>query len=175
MRACCCVSIMSTKDIATLAIGAIGAAVALMTFVRALSEYRQQGRQHRSEQFFAFGRRVEEQPAFQKIRGLLDAEVAQDPNATTALAEVPAPEKFQFLGAYEELALLVRSGLVRAEVAHYMHGYYAIRCSRSDGFWNGEDGPARGSYYWSLFNDFVREMEKLEGKRAAYRQNRLRF
>jgi hypothetical protein len=190
---------MTTKDIITLVIAATGAAVALLTFLRALIEYRQQGRQRRTEQFFAFGRRIEEQPSFQKIRDLLDTEVAQtvraeaaqklkaeaaqkleaeaaqEPDASQALAAIPASEKFEFLGAYEELALLVRSGLVRAEVAHYMHGYYAIRCKHSGGFWKGHAAPTLASYYWSLFADFVNEMERLEGKRAADRRKQLRF
>jgi hypothetical protein len=166
---------MTTKDIITLAIAAIGAAVALMTFLRAVMEYSAQGRQRRTEQFFAFGRQIEEQPSFQKIRDLLDAEVAQEPEATRRLAAVPAPEKFEFIGAYEELALLVRSGLVRAEVAHYMHGYYAIRCKHSGGFWNGDAAPTLRSYYWSLFDDFANDMERLERERAAYRGKRLRF
>lgn len=126
---------MTTKDIIALIIAAIGAAVALLTFLRALVEYTQQGRQRRTEQFFAFGRRIQEQKSFQEIRDLLDAEAAekldaeaaqkqdakaaqklkaaaaQEPDASQALAAIPASEKFKFLGAYEELALLVRSGL----------------------------------------------------------------
>ncbi|MGO9899774.1 MAG: hypothetical protein ACLP0J_08795 [Solirubrobacteraceae bacterium] len=166
---------MTTKDIITLVIAGVGAAVALMTFFRALLEYRQQGRQRRTEQFFAFGRWIEEQPTFQRIRDLLDAELAEDPNAGPELASVSASDKFQFLGAYEELAILVQSGLVRREIAHYMHGYYAIRCKHSDGFWKGDGAPALGSYYWSVFADFAGEMEKLEQKRSAYRRRRLRF
>lgn len=166
---------MTSKDIITLAIAGVGAAIALMTFVRAVLEYRQQGRQRRSEQFFAFGRRVDEQPTFRKIRDLLDAEVAQAHDATAALSALPPPEKFDFLGAYEELALLVRSGLVRPEVAHYMHGYYALRCRDSKGFWKGAGAPALDSYYWSLFAQFAREMDRLEQKRSALRLRRLRF
>jgi hypothetical protein len=40
-----------------------------------------------------------------------------------------------FLGFFEEVALMMNSGLIRKEVAHYMFGYYAIHCWDSKNFW----------------------------------------
>lgn len=85
---------MSTKDVITLAVAAVGAAVALLTFVRALLEYRQQGRQRRTEQFFAFSSRIENQPSFQRIRDLLDAELTPGDAASAELGALQPRTSF---------------------------------------------------------------------------------
>ena len=51
------------------------------------------------------------------------------------------------------------SGLLRTSVAHYMFGYYAIRCYQSKNFWNDVN---RDSYYWAIFVNFARKMEAIE-------------
>ncbi len=71
-------------------------------------------------------------------------------------------DKFVFLGLFEELALLMRSRLVKPEVAHYMYGYYAIQCLRSKGFWRGALPPDEQSVYWLLFKEFAEEMLEIE-------------
>jgi hypothetical protein len=48
-------------------------------------------------------------------------------------------------------------GIIRREVAHYMFGYYAIRCWDSDASWHGVN---RNSPYWSLFKNFASRDEK---------------
>ena len=66
-----------------------------------------------------------------------------------------------FLRYFEEIALMVNSGLLRKDVAHYMFGYYAIRCWESDYFWThlNRQGP-----YWALFREFAGEMARMEKK-----------
>lgn len=155
---------MSTSASITLVVAGVSSAVALLTFVYGVLEYRRQGRQRRTEQFFAFGRRVESDEIFVKLRDLLDAEAAEEPGATAELEGQPAKDKYHFMGAYEELAVLVNSGLVRLEIAHYMHGYPAILCKRSQGFWTGKNAPVRTDPHWHVFGEFADRMETLEAR-----------
>ena len=57
------------------------------------------------------------------------------------------------------MALVVNSGLIKPEVAHYMFGYHIVRCWKSDAFWAGVN---RQSPYWSLFRDFADQMSRIE-------------
>ena len=61
--------------------------------------------------------------------------------------QVRALEYFQkryFLGLFEELAILVQSGVLDKTVALYMFGYFAILCWKDDMFWGSSD--AMGEY-----------------------------
>lgn len=66
---------------------------------------------------------------------------------------------------------MMNSGLVRKDVAHYMFGYYAIRCWESEHFWSEVN---RKSIYWALFRDFVEKMKAIE-KTFSFRGRRYRF
>lgn len=117
---------------------------------------------------------MEERELYERICRMLDDEVAGEPDAVKALEAVPSRDKFLFLGAFEELALVMRSRLVSLEVTHYMYGYYAIQCLRSEGFWRGRAAPAKKSSYWMLFNEFAEEMAALE-RRGIASARTLRF
>ena len=64
----------------------------------------------------------------------------------------------------------MNSGLIKRELAHYMFGYYAVLCWKSDAFWSNVN---RLSPYWSLFADFCSEMlaeqERFEFRRMDFR------
>ena len=129
---------------------AIGATVvALGTLIKALLEYSRQGAQKRAETFVAMGARFEKDARFASICDLLETDDAE-------LALVPYGEKRDFLAFFEEIALMMNSGLISRPVAHYMFGYYAIHCADSKHFWKNVN---RGSAYWALFNHFVDEMK----------------
>jgi hypothetical protein len=166
---------MELKDVLTLALGGIGAAVALITLVRALVEYRRQGVQRRAEQFFALRRRLKENGEFTHIAGLLDAAAAGHPSETVRarqeLRGVRFSTKRDYLGLFEEVALAMNSQLINPSVAHYMFGYYAILCWESDDFWEGVN---KLTPYWSLLADFVERM-KLEQQSFEFERSTFRF
>src|SRR2546423_15449630 len=110
---------MTLKDMLTLIVAGVGTAVALMTLIKALLEYVQQGRQKRADQFFELKRRLKDNAGFKRIAGQM---------RQADFAKVTFEDKRDFLGLVEEVALVVNSGLIKLEVAHYMFGYYAIRC-----------------------------------------------
>jgi len=133
------------KDAATL----IGSAVALFTLFKSMLEYKKQGTLKRAELFFDMEER------YTKFLYLFDMLDHQDnEEIIKKLQSLPFGQKLDFLGFYEQLAMMVESGLIRRTVAHYMYGYYAIACWESDSFWNEED---RNDPYWHLFENFVEQ------------------
>lgn len=136
------------KDLATIVLAIIGIA----TLVKGVIEYTAQGAQKRAEQFLEMRKRLKDNATFKELCALLETD---DPG----LIAIPFKEKRDLLGFFEEVALMLNSGLIREPVAHYMFGYYAIRCWESNNFWSG---VSRESTYWSLFRDFVKRMKARE-------------
>jgi hypothetical protein len=120
--------------------------------MKGIYEYTRQLAQKRSEQYAEMRKRFRESKVIFKLIGMLET---NDSN----LAEVSWSEKVELLGFYEDIALMVNSGLIKHNVAFYMFGYYAIRCWESEYFWNDVN---RDSPYWSLFRNFVNEMTAIE-------------
>jgi hypothetical protein len=88
------------------------------------------GFQKRAEQYFELSKSFSENERFQKICILLEENDQK-------LETLPVHEKQEFIGFYENIALLMNTGLLRKAVAHYMFAYYAIRCWDSKYFWVG--------------------------------------
>ncbi|MDX2229127.1 MAG: hypothetical protein NW220_05800 [Leptolyngbyaceae cyanobacterium bins.349] len=142
---------MTLDDARNLAI-ILGTVVAAATLVKGLIEYMRQNAQKRAEHYTSMREKFKENDRFQELFELLD-------NDDPKLADLPYYKKLDFLGFYEDIALMVNSGLLKKPVAHYMFAYYAIRCWESDNFWGNLN---RDSSYWLLFKDFVEQMQKVE-------------
>lgn len=138
-------SLSLVKDISIIVAGL----VALITFVRGVTEYAAQGHEKRATQFVEMRRRYLETPEFQVILGMLI-------NDEPGLAEINPQQRRNFLGFIEEIALMVNSGLIREEVAHYMFGRYVCLANKSENLWKGLD---RDSLYWEVFRRFAAQME----------------
>lgn len=141
----------------------IGVTAALITFLKGVIEYSRQNAQKRAEHFVEMRRRLKENETFRKIVQFLE---------TDSLAlekEIKEIDKIDFLGFFEEIALMVNSRLIRKEVAHYMFGYYAITCWDNEHFWSNID---RKTLYWSLFRDFVEQMKDVE---KSFQYDRRKF
>lgn len=136
------------RDFATV----IGAVIALATLMKSVLEYTKASRQKRAEQVFALSDKLTENPQYTKLCCLLDLNSQE-------LSDIPFPEKRDFLGLFEEVALMVNSKLLNPRVAHYMFGYYAIRCWESEYFWITVN---KNSKYWALFRDFASSMKAIE-------------
>jgi hypothetical protein len=142
----------------------LGAVLALAALVTGVVEYGHQGAQRRAEHFLEMRKRLKENSTFKEMCALLEV---NDPK----LLEVPFKEKRDLVGFFEEVALLLNSGLLRLAVTHYMFGYYAILCWESDDFWSG---LSRESDYWALFRDFVARMKTVENS-FIFRRRVFRF
>lgn len=131
--------------------------VALITFVFGLGEYVKRGRQERALHFVEMRRRFLGTPEFKQVLSALHAK-------DDSPARLPVQDKRNFIGFFEEVALLVNSGMLRADVAHYMYGHYVLLADGSSSFWENLD---RDSVYWTLFRKFAADMrnEKKENPR----------
>ena len=155
-----CLSLTDAKDLANI----FGVGIAAFAFVKAMLEYKQQGVQKRAQSYFDLERKFLEDKDLREICILLDTD-------NTKLIEIPNERKLQFLGFYEQVALMLNSKLIESEVAHYMFGYYAVRCIDSVNFWNGED---KDSPYWALFRHFADRMKEFE-KDFRFDNSKLKF
>jgi hypothetical protein len=140
---------MMVKDVAEI----VGVCIALITLIKGVIEFRLQGTQKRAEQFLQMRDRYAE---FSELCALLEH---NDDVGNKQLQEMSFKLKRDFLGLYEEIALMMNSGILRPQVAHYMFGYYALRCAENNAFWQGLNYE---SSYWSLFRDFVNQMKQVE-------------
>jgi hypothetical protein len=147
------------KSIATI----IGAIIAVLTFLKGMIEYIKQGSQKRAEHFNIMRIKFKENAVFKEICDLLECDDEK-------LTSIKFADKRDFLGFFEEIALMMNSKIIKKEVAHYMFGYYAIRCWKSRKFWTNVN---KESNYWQLFNKFVTIMleiqEKFKFKNSNYK------
>jgi hypothetical protein len=148
------------KDIATI----IGVVVAFIALIKGLIEYIKQGAQKRADHFLTMRKRLKENDNFKNICALLETD-------SMALKDVPFKDKRDFLGLFEEVAIGMNSKLIKLSVAHYMFGYYAIRCYESHCFWESVN---RDSIYWIVFTDFAYQMKEME-KAFQFNRNKFRF
>ena len=153
-------SLSDWKDVAAI----LGAALAFATLLKGAIEYARQGAQKRAELFMAMQRRLTDNPTLDGITEMLETRDAK-------LADLPIKDKSVFLRFIEEIALMTQSGLLRKDVAHYMFGYYAIRCWESDYFWSNLN---RQGAYWALYREFAGEMAEMES-RAPFPAKRFAF
>ena len=77
------------------------------------------------------------------------------------LKDVSPEDKWRYLYFFEEVALLLKAGLIHEKVACYMFGYYAVLCDQSSSFWSASFPKKKD--YWFLFSDFVEHMKTYSG------------
>ena len=142
------------------AFGAIGSAI------YAAREYNRQGKQKRIEILLQMRQRLKEEKPFQEIVRCLDSE---DETVRRQITTISKETRRDYLGFFEEIALLVNSGIMPKPVAQYLFGYYAIICDESEYFWNDFE---KEHLYWTVFRKFAEDMRKAEG-RFSYRKFRI--
>lgn len=128
----------------------------LITLIKGVLEYMQANTLKRSESLTEMRIRFNSNEKFREICYLADC---NDPRLT----QIDIKDRRDILGFYEEVALKTNSGLIRKQVAHYMFGYYAIKCWKCEYFW---DSIEKYSIYWCLYRDFVYQMIDEEQKLA---------
>jgi hypothetical protein len=112
------------KDVATV----IGAVLALLTLGKGVFEYTTKNTLDRFSKFQEMRKRLKDNAEFREILNLAETN-------NPALKDVSFAVKRDLVGFFEEIALMVYSGILRKEVAQYMFGYYAIRLYDADNFW----------------------------------------
>lgn len=157
----------TAKNIALIVSASVAAITLIITAISgilAFLQFRRSVALRRADQFAAMRTRREESGTINRLAALLETD-------STELRDIPWEDKIDLLGFYEDVALMVNSGLIREHVAHYMFAYYALRCWESDNFWYDVN---RYSSYWALFRDFVERMQKIEDS-FDFRRNNYRL
>jgi hypothetical protein len=108
-------------------VAALAFVVGVLTLAKAIVEYVRQNALKRLEKFQEMKRKAETAEGFSKLCILL---LEDDPE----ILKVERNVKEAFLSFYEEIALIHNSRLISTPVAHYMFGYYAIRCYDNQNF-----------------------------------------
>jgi hypothetical protein len=132
----------------------VGVFALLVTVIRALYEYSKQNRLARFDKYEQLSKGWSEDKEIQEIISLLD----DDPQGE--LLKMPRSRKEAFVGVYEEIALMLESGILKKQIAYYMFGYHTIRCYENKDFWTKE--MDRESPYWTLFRRFAQQMKKID-------------
>jgi len=130
-------------------IAALAFAIATGTLLKGVIEYRNQNALKRFEKFSELEERLLKDDIYH-ICFLLETNNPE-------LRNIERKERQKFLGFYESIAIMYNSKILRPDIAHYMFGYYAIRCNESEHFWHDMD---KDSGYWDLFRTFALEMRK---------------
>ena len=151
----------------TAAIAGVG--ISLATFIKTLLEYIKQGKLKSAEFFSNIEKELWQNPTFKKIGTLLMAE-----ESDKELINIDLQDKYIFLAFVEKIALMLNSGLISEDIAHYMFGYIAIACYDNEAFWNDDKNLRKNDPYWSLFCDFCIRMKKVEGS-FKYSKKKLKF
>ena len=86
-------------------------------------EYKEQGKQKKAEYFFELRKRFKENLIFSKIRN----NITNSENNSITVQEMK-----DYLGFFEELQIMINSGLLKKETAYYMFGVYAVACVNND-------------------------------------------
>jgi hypothetical protein len=119
-------------------------------------EYLRQGRQRRAEKYFDL---VREFGKFDEILDLLQDD-------SPKLKRLKSSQRERFLGFYEDLALLVHSGLIQEHLAFYAFGYWLDKAWNSKHFWQDPKNKENG--YWFLLRQLHFRMRAREGKFMAF-------
>lgn len=149
----------SNKEAITIIIASIVGVITIGTFIKAIIEYRMQGRQKRTDLFDDYYNRLRTDSQLNNVISSLE-------DGKKDLKNITKIDKYYFLGFYEQIAMAVNSGLIKINAAHYFFGYYAKKCWDSDDFWCiDENKISKDSYYWSTFKRFVDDSKKIEMRR----------
>ena len=129
----------------------VGGAIAFITLWQGLFQYARQNHANRANQLIHMRRRFLEEKSFQEILTLIH-------DSCPDVSKTSIQNRRNLVGYFEEVALMMNSGLIRPEVAHYMFGYYVLLIDKCEKFWDGLD---KDSDYWAVFRAFAHRMNSM--------------
>lgn len=128
----------------------LGVAATAVGFVMGYLEYLRQGRQRRAEKYFELVR------DFAKFDELLDLLRTDSPR----LKKLKPYQRERFLSFFEDLSLLINSGLIQEHLAFYTFGYWLDKAWNSKHFW--DDPRNKEDSYWFLLRQLQFRMRAKE-------------
>ena len=116
-------------------------------------ETERQGRLNRFEKFQQMHSRYQEDSSIQVVlRSLYPEQIEGDKEKQSPAT---LEDKLNFMGFYEELAIMVNSGLLRPETAYYTFGVDSGKFWEKETYWH--DDPT-----WKLFRSFVQDAKEFQ-------------
>ncbi|MBN2833605.1 MAG: hypothetical protein JXR48_01425 [Candidatus Delongbacteria bacterium] len=140
----------------------VASLVGIFSFIKGYFEYRSFNRLKRVEFYMSLRHKFKENDTIQKISEIIEN------NDEEKIENISSIDKYTYLGFFEDIALLVNSKLIKPEIAHYMFGYYAIKCSKNTIFMKEIEDK---SMYWIEFYRFVKKMNDLEKRNMTIIKN----
>ena len=145
--------VKSLTEIATLVLGVV-------VFFRAIYVYQREKRRdlklaENNDRLKRFEKYQEMQKRYredQSINAVLQAMYPdQYPHHKVRLTEVPTGQKYVFMSFYEEVAVMVNSGLMSSDMAYWTLGLDASNFYNMEETWHGDRT-------WALFNSFAQKV-----------------
>jgi len=154
------------KDFVTILLGTVGGAFALWRWrvdqkwrrdelARSNAEAEREGRLKRFEKYQQMQSRYRQDESIQAVFRWLYPEHYHDGDKTRP--QVTTNDKLNFMGFYEELAIMVNSQIMTPEAAYYTFGVDAVEFWQKEASWHGDDS-------FKLFNLFVEGADKFQKK-----------
>ncbi|MEK7275177.1 MAG: hypothetical protein AAB110_07960 [Candidatus Desantisbacteria bacterium] len=152
------------KNIAT----TIAAIIGIFAFIKGLLEYIRQNTLKRIDLFLQIRTKFKSKELyFSKLFDWLEIDDIKLKNNKDIYYEKEDITvyriKYDILGFFEEVALLVNSKVIKIEIAHYMFGYYIMKIFDSKHFWNDSEFN-KNDYLWSLFVNFATRIKEFDNK-----------
>jgi hypothetical protein len=122
-------------------------AMALALAVKGVAEYARANALRRAGRFHQMRVRFDTDPGIQAVCRLLHG---------TGAEHVSQQQKEVFISFFEEVHFMVRSGIMKRDLALYAFGSHAREASRNDRFWSGLD---KGSPFYDHFRRFADEAQ----------------
>ena len=145
--------------IAAAVTGGLSLVVGLVTFAKAVVEFRLQNSLKRFEKYQEMNKVYSADPTLTTLRDALRI-------GGQVLAEFDAIEKYKFMAFYEDIAMMCQSGLMRMEVASYLFGFDARAASNSAEF-IANLGNVRTDSNWLLFWSFCDRLNAYSEKHST--------
>lgn len=132
---------MTIDEVKIFVPAAVAVFIALIAFIKGVIEYTKKNTLDRAEVFLELRRKFKETDNFSLIISYLN----DDDDRNGQLSTICISDRLKFLGFFEEVALMVNSGLLDKNIANQSFGFYVQKTWESEYFW--WDGNPRDSEY----------------------------
>ena len=116
--------------------------IAMIALIKGVFEYTKTNQLARANVFLELRKRFKETSNFSKIIEYLDSNDSE-------LSEVSKSDKLKFLGFFDDVAILINSGLLDKTIANQTFGFYIQKAWENPNMW-WEENPKESEYRFLL-------------------------
>ena len=149
-----------------------GVVVAFFVLIRGFYEYKHKIALECANKFLQMRTKFKETEPYCKIYPLMNATERKKKESKEKLENLKAREIYDFVGFFEELALMMNSKLIPKKVVFYFFGYYILLTRKMTKYFLSNEELK--DPLWSVFVDLSDEMRKI-GRSYKYKRKEIRF